>query len=175
MSKPIRKEAFYPDVTPEQVWVALTDRRAIAEWLMPNDFSPVVGHKFRFQIDPMPMCDVRVDCEVLTVDRPRKLAFTWMPTPRSGPLPAGTRPSVVTWTLSPEASGTRLTLEHEGVERVYPWLQRFLLRFGWGTIVKSAMRKVARNVDASGQFTPGAFPVEKRCYKCKTIPAELTR
>ena len=24
-------------------------------------------------------------------------------------------------------------------------------------------------------FTPGAFPLEKRCYKCNTIPADLTK
>ena len=175
MGKPIHKQAFYPDVTPEQVWVALTDPRALAEWLMPNDFQPRVGHRFRFQVDPMPGCDVRVDCEVRELDPPRRMVWTWHPVRRKGPLPPGTPPSVVTWTLAPEGDGTRLTLEHSGLENVYPWLQRVMLRFGWGTMVRSWIRKVARRVDGQGQFTPGAIPLEKRCYKVKTIPAELVR
>ena len=30
----------------ERVWRALTDREALAQWLMPNDFEPVVGHSW---------------------------------------------------------------------------------------------------------------------------------
>jgi uncharacterized protein YndB with AHSA1/START domain len=55
MPKPrsIRKEIFLPH-PPEDVWAALTDPQALAEWLMPNNFEPVVGRKFRFHVDPMP-------------------------------------------------------------------------------------------------------------------------
>jgi uncharacterized protein YndB with AHSA1/START domain len=172
MSKVIRKQAFYPHA-PEKVWVALTDRRALAEWLMPNDFEPVVGRKFRFQVDPMAGCDSIVLCEVLEVDRPRKLVWSWMPDkPQLRAMNA--RPTTVTWTLEPDGAGTRLSLVHEGLE-VYPWWQRFMLRFGWGTMVKRWIAKVAANVDERGNFTPGAFPLEKRCYKCANIPAELTK
>jgi uncharacterized protein YndB with AHSA1/START domain len=172
MSKSIRKEAVYPH-PPEKVWVALTDRRALAEWLMPNDFSPVVGHRFRFQVDPMPACDSIVLCEVLHVDPPRKLVWSWIPeNPRL--RESGAKPSTVTWTLESTNGGTRLILLHEGLE-IYPWWQRFMLRFGWRTMVKSWIGRCAVRVDEAGQFNPGAFPIEKRCYKAKTIPAELTR
>jgi uncharacterized protein YndB with AHSA1/START domain len=173
MAKPIRKEAFYPH-PPNKVWVALTDRRALAEWLMPNDFEARVGHKFRFQVDPMPGCGHLTMCEVLEVDPPRKLVWSWLPIDEKRPHRHGTKPSTVTWTLSPESGGTRLTLVHEGLE-VYPFWQRFMLRFGWGTMVKRWIPKVAANVSGDGTFTPGAFPLEKRCYKCATVPAELTR
>ena len=33
----IRKEIFLPH-PPEDVWLALTDPQALAEWLMPNNF-----------------------------------------------------------------------------------------------------------------------------------------
>ncbi len=173
MAKPIRKKAWYPH-PPHKVWVALTDRRALAEWLMPNDFEPTVGREFRFQVDPMPGCGNLNLCQVLEVDPPRRLVWSWLPVDEKRPAPPGTKPSTVTWTLTPENGGTRLQLIHEGLE-VYPWWQRFMLRFGWGTMVKRWISKCAANVSDDGRFTPGAFPLEKRCYKCKTIPDYLTR
>ena len=173
MLNQIRKEAFYP-YPPEAVWVAITDRRALAEWLMPNNFEPVVGHKFLFQVDPMPGCVPITECEVLEVDRPRRIVYSWLPLLKE---PGRHRPvpSLVTWTLNPEAGGTRLVLEHSGLEEVFPLWQRFMLRFGWGTMVKRWIPKVAANVGADGTFTPGAFPLEKRCYKAKNIPDYLTK
>ena len=173
MSKTLRKTAHY-DLPPEQVWIALTDPRALAEWLMPNNFSPVVGHKFRFQVDPMAGCDTRVDCEVLEVDRPHKLVYSWLPALRKKPHPPGMKPSIVTWTLAPEGNGTRLNLVHEGLE-VYPWWQRTMLRFGWGHMTKRMIPKVAAHLDGNGAWMPGAYPLAKRCYKTKTLSAtELT-
>jgi uncharacterized protein YndB with AHSA1/START domain len=171
MSTSIRKEAFYP-LPPEKVWVALTDRRALAEWLMPNNFEPIVGHKFRFQVDPMAGCGHMTECEVLEIDPPKKLVWSWMPVHKK-PHPPGTKPATVTWTLIPENNGTRLVLEHVGLE-VHPWWQRLGLRFGWGTMVKRWIPKVAANVDDASRFTPGAFPLEKRCYQVKTLPPDLT-
>jgi len=168
----LRKEAFY-HYPPEAVWVALTDPHALAEWLMPNDFKAVVGHRFRFEVDPMPGCDPIVRCEVLEVDRPRKLVYTWVPEPKNrAKAAAGT--STVSWTLTPEKGGTRLVLEHVGLE-IYPLWQRLMLRFGWGTMVKRWIPKVCANVGADGHFTPGAIPLAKRCYKCEKVPAVLVR
>jgi len=158
--------------TPEQVWTALTDRQALAEWLMPNDFEPRVGHQFTFQVDPMPGCVTQTRCEVLEVDRPRRLVYTWLPVPKAA-VPAA-RPSVVTWTLASAGSGTLLTLVHTGLEGVFPWWQRMMLRFGWGTMVKRWIGKCAANV-RDGKFTPGAFPLKKRCYKAEKIPSHLTK
>jgi uncharacterized protein YndB with AHSA1/START domain len=169
----LRKEAFYP-YPPERVWVALTDRRALAEWLMPNNFAPVVGHRFQFQVDPMPGCNSITECEVLEVDRPRRLVYSWRPVPRdpSAPLPP---PSRVTWMLHPHELGTRLVLEHTGLAQSFKWWERFMLRFGWGTMVKRWIPKVTANVSMDGNFTPGAIPLAKRCYKCQTVPEFLTR
>ena len=47
----IRKERFYPH-PPEDVWAAVTDPHALAEWLEPNNHQPIVGHKFQFRCDP---------------------------------------------------------------------------------------------------------------------------
>jgi len=167
----IRLEKVYP-YRPEQVWTALTDRHALAEWLMPNDFEPRVGHQFTFQVDPMPGCVTETRCEVLAVEPPRRLVYTWLPVPKSGVTAA--KSSVVTWTVAAEGAGTRLTLEHAGLEGVFPWWQRMMLRFGWGTMVKRWIGKCAANV-RDGRFAPGVFPLKKRCYKAENIPAHLTK
>ena len=39
---------------PEKLWRALTQPHLIAEWLMKNDFQPVIGHRFRLRNDPQP-------------------------------------------------------------------------------------------------------------------------
>lgn len=94
---------------PEKVWRALTDPTLLAEWLMPSDLKPVVGHTFTFRSDPTPWWDGIVHCEVLEVDAKKRITYTW----RSGAGASGLD-TVVTWTLTPTASGTHLALEHSG-------------------------------------------------------------
>ena len=56
MSKPatetrtvvIEREIPHP---PEKIWRALTQPHLIEEWLMKNDFKPVVGHRFDLRAD----------------------------------------------------------------------------------------------------------------------------
>ena len=42
----IEREMPHP---PEKIWRALTQGPLIAEWLMTNDFQPIVGHRFQFR------------------------------------------------------------------------------------------------------------------------------
>ncbi len=56
MSKPatealsvvVEREIPYP---PEKIWRALTQPHLIEEWLMKNDFKPVVDHRFNLRAD----------------------------------------------------------------------------------------------------------------------------
>ena len=48
MSKTIRREILIPQPR-EQVWRALSDSTALAEWMFPNDFAPHVGRRFTFR------------------------------------------------------------------------------------------------------------------------------
>src|ERR1700737_3442446 len=48
----VEREMPHP---PERIWRALTQAPLIAEWLMQNDFRPVVGHRFNFRNTPMPL------------------------------------------------------------------------------------------------------------------------
>lgn len=72
-----------------------------------------------------------------------------------------------------EQGGSRLTLIHDGLENL-PLLHRLMLRMGWGQMLKRLIPKVLSRVEGD-RFEPGAVPLEKRRYKCKTVPAEFVR
>ena|ERR1700722_8298630 len=90
---------------PEKVWRALTESPLVAQWLMKNDFEPVVGKKFQFRADPVPNWNGEIDCEVLVVEPMKQLSYSW-----------GTMgmPTVVVWTLAPADGGTHVRMEHSG-------------------------------------------------------------
>ena len=96
---------------PEKIWRALTQNTLIEEWLMTNDFQPVVGHRFNFRSAPMPHWNGVTDCEVLVVEPPRRLAYSWN---ASGDEAAGGLKTVVTWTLTPASGGTQVRMEQSG-------------------------------------------------------------
>lgn len=164
MTKRLRKEAFYPH-PPEVVWVALTDPQALAEWLMPNNFRPVVGATFRFHVDPMPGFSGISECRVLEVDPPRRLVYTWqsLPKKKSDPLPD---PMTLEWTLKRSGDGTILVLEQSGLEALSLWW-RFSMNIGWNRMLKTLLPKVVDHV-RDGAFVPGA--ITKRDYATKTVP-----
>jgi uncharacterized protein YndB with AHSA1/START domain len=99
--------------SPEKIWRALTISTLIEEWLMKNDFQPVVGHKFNFRATPMAGWNGVADCEVLIVEPPHRLAWRQN---ASGEQAADGLKSVVTWTLTPVAGGTLVRMEQAGFE-----------------------------------------------------------
>lgn len=91
---------------PEKVWRALTDPALLARWLLPAvGFTLEPGAPFTFQRDPLPGWDGVVSCRFLEIDERTKLSYTWV---------VGDMDTVVTFTLAPTASGTRLSLVHSG-------------------------------------------------------------
>src|ERR1700693_5725170 len=93
----IEREMPHP---PEKIWRALTQNSLIEEWLMKNDFQPVVGHRFKLRADWG-----AVDCQVRAVEPHKTLSYTWA---------AYGLESVVTWTLTPTSTGTHLRMEQSG-------------------------------------------------------------
>lgn len=68
---------FQFTISVEKLWKALTDSSKLAKWIADNDFEPVVGHRFQFRHQPNEYWDGIVDSEVLIVDEPNQLSFTW--------------------------------------------------------------------------------------------------
>src|SRR5579871_6973181 len=108
------KHSFFYSHSPETVWEYLTKTELIAQWLMPNDFLPVVGYEFRFTIKPIPEFefDGIIYCKVLEIVPLKKLVYTWKGGPGDGTTNLD---SVVTWTLVEKNNGTELLLEHTGI------------------------------------------------------------
>lgn len=167
----IRKERFYPH-PPEDVWAAISDPHALAEWLEPNNHQPVVGHKFQFRCDPGVCGSGITECEVLEADPPKRLVWSWVSVPKNDSCPSPAT-MTITWTLTPQDDGTLLTLEHTGAENI-GWLTRNMMRVGWGYMMKKLIPRVLTHT-ADGVFRPGAIPLDKRYYTCKTIPEEYIR
>jgi uncharacterized protein YndB with AHSA1/START domain len=94
---------------PEKLWRALTQPHLIEEWLMKNDFKPVVGHSFNLRGDWGGV----LDCKVLAVEPNKTLSYTWN---FVNPDPAFNLESVVTFTLTPTAGGTHLRVEQLGFQ-----------------------------------------------------------
>jgi uncharacterized protein YndB with AHSA1/START domain len=100
----VEREFAFP---PEKLWRALTQPHLIEEWLMKNDFKPVVGHSFNLRGEWGGV----LDCEVLAVDPSRTLSYTWN---FANDDPAFSLKSVVTFTLTPTSKGTHLRMEQSG-------------------------------------------------------------
>jgi len=128
-------EQTYPYAM-EHVWEALTDPAALADWLMPGDFKPVVGHKVRFHCEPRAEFDGSVDTEVLVADKPRKLSYTWKTSNMK-------KPTIVTYSLAPTPDGgTKLRLEHTGFEGDSGKVMLPLFKGGWGHKLKEQLGPV---------------------------------
>ena len=114
MTKPASRSVVIERVMPhppEKIWRALTQGPLIEEWLMKNDFQPIVGHKFNFRAAPMPHWNGVTDCEVLAVEPNQRLSYSWN---ASGDEAATGLKTVVTWTLTPAECGTLVRMEQSG-------------------------------------------------------------
>jgi uncharacterized protein YndB with AHSA1/START domain len=100
----VEREIAHP---PERLWRALTQPHLIEEWLMKNDFAPIVGHRFNLRGDWGGV----LDCEVLAIEPNKKLSYTWNFEHDDA---AYNLQSVVTFTLTPTRTGTHLRMEQSG-------------------------------------------------------------
>jgi uncharacterized protein YndB with AHSA1/START domain len=113
MAKIIQHQIFYPN-PPAEVWDYLTVPELMVQWLMPNNFEPVLGHEFQFKTKPM--SDFDFDgvfyCKVLEIIPLKKLIYSWNFGPGNGLL----NKSEVHWILTEKNNGTELLLKHRGFE-----------------------------------------------------------
>jgi uncharacterized protein YndB with AHSA1/START domain len=111
----------------ERVWRVLTDPALVPRWTStgqggrPEGFAPVAGTRFRFIAKPVAGWRGIVDCEVLEVDAPRLLRYSW-----TGD--EGAASTFVAYRLLPTPHGTRFTWEHTGFTGVGGFFMCRLLR-----------------------------------------------
>ena len=127
----------------EVVWKTLTTAELIGRWLMPNDFAPVVGRRFNFRTKPMGDWDGVVHCEVLEVVPNRKLVYSWKGGADTNPEYGSKLDTVVTWTLTPVAGGTRLRLVHAGFRSPGNDFAFDAMSPGWGRVLQGIGRVAA--------------------------------
>jgi uncharacterized protein YndB with AHSA1/START domain len=107
---------------PDKVWHALTDPALLAEWLLPVlNFGLEPGTPFTFSAPPQPGWDGTEHCRMLEIEMQRKLSWSWV---------VGDIDTVVTFTLTPSGSGTRLVVVQSGFK---PHQKRIVAgaRYGW--------------------------------------------
>lgn len=95
---------------PAKVWRALTEPALLAEWLLPTigfELSP--GAAFTMKTQPYPGWDGTVACRMLVIEAERKLSYAWVVADMG-------LDTVLTFTLTPTASGTQLSIVQSGFE-----------------------------------------------------------
>ena len=127
----IEKEFAYPQA---KVWRALTEGALIKQWLMDNDFSPVVGHEFKFRATPVANWNGIVSSKVLVVEPTTKLSYRWS---------AMGVDTVVTWTLAPTADGTRVRMEQAGFKPDQDFAYKGA-NYGWEKFIAALEKLVAK-------------------------------
>jgi uncharacterized protein YndB with AHSA1/START domain len=115
---------------PEKIWRALTQPHLIEEWLMKNDFEPVVERKFNFT-----GAWGAVDCQVLKIQPHKSLSYNWA---------AHGLESVVTWTLTPTSKGANLRMEQTGFRPDQEQAYRGA-KMGWANFFAKLEQVLARD------------------------------
>ncbi len=152
MEKNLEFEQVYPHPV-SLVWRAITEPAALAAWLMENDFKPEVGHRFEFHTKPRPGFDRIVHCEVLEVDAPRRLVYSWK---------GGHLDTTVHITLEAVPGGTRLRLEHRGFRGAAGIAASLALGSGWKRkVLGRSLPEVLDRLAAGLPPAPGAAECEE--------------
>jgi len=106
----VKFDLLFDEVFPhpiQAVWRALTDSVALASWLMSNDFAPRLGHRFTLRSPAIPGWRGWAECQVLEMDPPRRMVWSWQSTDVG-------EPTKLTFELSTVPEGTQLRLRHTG-------------------------------------------------------------
>jgi uncharacterized protein YndB with AHSA1/START domain len=148
----IVRDYRYP---PAKVWRALTDPALIPLWTAtgaggrPEGFTPTVGTKFRLVAKPKPGWSGVVDCEVLEVNEPSLLRWSWT-VGEDGDV------TEVTYRLEPHAGGTRFTYEHTGFTGVGGFFMAKLLGRVRRKMLSAGLPAVLDDLDDDGMLRPAS-------------------
>ncbi len=136
------------------VWKALTDPALVLCWTStgrggrPEGFRPEVGTQFRFVGRPFPGWDGIVRCEVLAVDEPRLLRYTWRNKETD-------EPTIVSYELDEVPAGTRLRWQHAGFHGIEGFFMARLLGRVRRKMLRTGLRSLLDGLDATGAWNAG--------------------
>ena len=138
MNKSIHQQIFYTH-PPKAVWAYLTQPELMSQWLMPNDFQPILGYDFSFKTKPIPSLDLDgiFYCKVLEIVPYKKLSYSWKGGPGDGKISLD---SLVVWTLVEKNNGTELQLVHSGFKEIENYSIFMGMTDGWA----KNMEKIAK-------------------------------
>jgi uncharacterized protein YndB with AHSA1/START domain len=135
-TKPLIVERTY-NAPIQKVWRAITDKDQMKEWYFElEEFKAEKGFKFQFTGGDENVQYLH-ECEVLFVDPPHKLSYSWR-------YPEYNGYSVVTWELFEEGEQkTRLRLSHEGLDSFPKNNPNFAITSfteGWNSILGDSLK-----------------------------------
>lgn len=101
---------------PEMIWLTLTNGALMERWLgmAPTGFEPVKGNRFTYKTSPAGKWDGTIRCEVLEVIPTERFVYSWKGGDESNTGYGSKLDTIVTFTLTKTANGTRLKLVHSG-------------------------------------------------------------
>jgi len=119
----------------EAVWLALTTKEALTDWLMETtDFELSVGHAFQLKTKPQGNFDGILNCKILSFKAPNTISYSWQANGMKNP-------TQVKWLLkSIGENETMLTLCHNGFEGVNGWFTKQMLNFGWKRLLSKKLK-----------------------------------
>ena len=123
MEKSISKSRFYAAPI-DRVWSAITDADALSQWFMEADFESTVGYRFTFKDTPQGKWDGILIGEVLAVDEPHLLEYTWKGNQMK-------HITTVRWSLEQQVGGTKVSLSHTGFKGFSDVVVGLFHQFGW--------------------------------------------
>jgi uncharacterized protein YndB with AHSA1/START domain len=117
--KPITQDIVVEQIfshAPETIWKALTTNELIGRWIhmASTGFEPVKGQRFTLQTTPAGEWDGVIHCQVLEVIPNERLTYAWKGGHETNVGYGSRLDTVVTFTLSRLAEGTRVRLVHSG-------------------------------------------------------------
>ncbi len=140
---------------PAKVWRAVTDPALIPLWTAtgaggrPEGFTPKVGTRFRLIAKPKPGWNGIVNCEVIEVNEPSLLRYSWT----GGD---GGDTTEVTYQLEPRPGGTRFSYEHTGFTGIGGAFMAALLGHVRRKMLNVGLPAVLNDLDDNGVLAPGS-------------------
>lgn len=150
--KPDTQDIVFDEIfphAPDAIWKVMTNGELMGRWLMPAiGFEPVKGKHFTFPTKPDGEWDGVIRCQVLEAIPNERLVYTWKSGYETNSGYVSRLDTVVSWTFSKVAGGTRIRLVHSGFIMPKNLSVFQNVSQGWSKIVPKLIAIVAEDLNA---------------------------